>query len=90
MQATPMSSPMTDRELAEIEFFASVGVFSEDYVSRLVAEVRRLQEEVASVSGIDMLVPPESEISSETGHVAARGKAVADPRRGETKSDKNN
>lgn len=56
MQANTVSSPMTDRELAEIEFFASVGVFSEDYVTRLVAEVRRLQEEVASVSGIDMLV----------------------------------
>lgn len=73
MQATSMSSPMTDRELAEIEFFASVGVFSEDYVSRLVAEVRRLQEEVASVSGIDMLVAPDPANETGVGEARKRG-----------------
>ena len=47
---------MTDDELREIETYASLGVISEDVVFRLIAEVRRLQDEIASVSGIDMIV----------------------------------
>lgn len=47
---------MTDKELREIEFYANLGVISEDFVFRLLAEVRRLQDEIASVSGIDMIV----------------------------------
>lgn len=47
---------MTDKELREIEFYANLGVISEEFVFRLLAEVRRLQDEIASVSGIDMIV----------------------------------
>ena len=47
---------MTDKELREIEFYASLGVISEDFVFRLIAEIRRLQDEIASVSGVDMIV----------------------------------
>ena len=56
MQATRISSTMTDKELREIEFYAGLGVISEDFVFRLIAEIRRLQDEIASVSGIDMIV----------------------------------
>ena len=70
---------MTDKELREIEFYANLGVISEDIVFRLLAEVRRLQDEIASVSGIDMIVPapesPHDTAASDTVKPGASGTA---------------
>lgn len=64
---------MTDKELSEIEFYANLGVISEDFVFRLLAEIRRLQDEIASVSGIDMLVAaPGSPHEAAAGDAATR------------------
>jgi hypothetical protein len=71
MEIIPTSSAMTDKELREIEFYANLGVISEDFVFRLLAEVRRLQDEIASVSGIDMIVA-----APDNAHETAAGNAV--------------
>lgn len=78
MEATPTSSAMTDKELGEIEFYANLGVISEDFVFRLLAEVRRLQDEIATVSGIDMLVAaPVSPLEAAASDAVTRGAADA-------------
>ena len=65
---------MTDKELSEIEFYANLGIISEDFVFRLLAEVRRLQDDVASVSGIDMIVAaPGSPHEAAASNAVTRG-----------------
>jgi hypothetical protein len=85
METTTTSSVMTDKELREIEFYANLGVISEDYVFRLLAEIRRLQDEVASVSGIDMIVATSgSHFEAAASDAETRGVADAVLRRMDT------